>query len=136
MAGRRINLMDVRELLRHLQVTSNVSAIQRATGLNRRAIQRYHAWAASQGLLTGPLPPLEELQRRLATTMTPPSPPQIVSSVEPYRELVVQLHQDGVEGTAILQRLSERGYSGSLSSIYRFLHHLAPPGPKATVRVE
>ncbi len=79
--------MDVRELLRQLQATSNVSAIQRATGLNRRTIQRYHAWAASQGLLTGPLPPLEEVQRLLATTMTPPPPPQIVSSVEPYREL-------------------------------------------------
>ncbi len=29
MAGRRISLMDVRELLRQLQATSNVSAIQR-----------------------------------------------------------------------------------------------------------
>ena len=58
MAGRRINLMDVRELLRHLQVTSNVSAIQRATGLNRRTIHRYQTWAVAQGLLAGPLPRL------------------------------------------------------------------------------
>ncbi len=128
--------MDVRDLLRQLQATSNVSAIQRATGLNRRTIHRYQAWAAGQGLLAGPLPPLEELQRLLATTMTPPPPPQTISSVEPYRELVVHLHQDGVEGTAILQRLVERGYMGSLSSIYRFLHQLTPPQPKATVRVE
>jgi len=35
-----------------------------------------------------------------------------------------------------LQRLKERGYTGSLSSIYRFLHHLAPRRPAATVRVE
>ena len=43
MAGRRTNLMDIRELLRHLQATSNVSAIHRATGLNRRTILRYQA---------------------------------------------------------------------------------------------
>ena len=128
--------MDIRELLRHVQATSNISAIQRATGLNRRTIQRYRAWAATQGLLEGPLPPLEDLQHLVATTMTPPPPPQTVSSVEPYREAVAQLHHAGVEGTAILQRLSERGYTGSLSSIYRFLHQLAPAPPKATVRVE
>ena len=71
MAGRRISLMDVRELLRQLQATSNVSDIERATGLNHRTIQRYLAWAASQGFLTGPLPPLEELHHLLTTTKTP-----------------------------------------------------------------
>jgi len=128
--------MDIRELLRHLRATANISAIQRATGLNRRTIQRYHTWAAAHGLQEGPLPALEELEHLLTTTLTAPPPPHSVSSVEPYRELVVQLQRDGVEGTAILQRLSERGYAGSLSSIYRFLHQLTPPQPKATVRVE
>ena len=128
--------MDVRELLRHLQTTNNLSAIQRATGLNRRTLMRYRAWAAEQGLLAGPLPPLEELQQRVARTLTPPPPPQTVSTVEPYRELVRDLHARGVEGTAIWQRLGERGYTGSLSSIYRFLHQLRPPAPDVTVRVE
>jgi transposase len=128
--------MDIRNLLRHLQATSNISAIQRATGLNRRTIQRYRTWAVEQGLLDRPLPPLDELQHLLATTLAPPLPPQTVSSVEPYRDLVVQLYAEGVEGTAIWQRLTERGYTGSLSSIYRFLHHLAPRRPTPTVRVE
>ncbi|HSH78580.1 MAG TPA: IS21 family transposase [Herpetosiphonaceae bacterium] len=128
--------MDIRELLRHLQATSNVSAIQRATGLNRRTILRYQAWATTHGLLTRPLPALEELQQLVATTLTPPLPPQAVSSVEPYRTLVLQLRDAGVEGTAIWQRLQERGYQGSLSSIYRFLQQLAPPVPTAVVRVE
>ncbi len=128
--------MDIRELLRHLQATSNVSAIHRATGLNRRTILRYQAWATAHGLLSRPLPSLEELQQLVATTMLPPAPPQTISSVEPYRELVLQLRAAGVEGTAIWQRLQERGYQGSRSSIYRFLHHLAPPDPPAVVRVE
>jgi transposase len=56
--------------------------------------------------------------------------------VEPYRDVVVALHQAGVAGTAILARLHERGYTGTLASVYRFLHRLAPPHPQATVRVE
>ena len=46
------------------------------------------------------------------------------------------MHREGVEGAAIWQRLRERGYPGSLSSVYRFLHHLTPPRSEATVRVE
>ena len=42
--------MDLREFLRYLQTTSNLSAIQRATGLNRLTIRRYRRWAATQGL--------------------------------------------------------------------------------------
>ena len=49
MAGRSIPLHDLRELLRHLQASPNDSAIQRATGLNRRTIARYRAWAAQHG---------------------------------------------------------------------------------------
>ncbi len=130
--------MDLRDVLRHLQATSNISAISRATGLNRRTVYRYRAWAQSQGLLEPGrvLPPIEELQP-LAHTLDPPAPPpQTVSSLEPYRELVVQLHSEGVEGVAMLQRLRERGFGGSLSSLYRFLHRLQPPTPKLTVRLE
>jgi transposase len=136
MAGRSIDLMDLREVLRHLQTTGNLSAIQRATGLNRRTIMRYRTWATEHGLLAGPLPPPEVLQRLAAQTLAPPAPPQTVSTVEPYRDVVLELHARGVEGTAIWQRLGERGYTGSLSSIYRFLHQVCPPAPDVTVRVE
>lgn len=128
--------MELRNLLRHLQASSNISAIQRATGLNRRTIMRYRDWAATHNLLSGPLPPLEQLQQLLASTMLSSAPPQTVSSVEPYRALVEQLYADGVEGSAILQRLKERGYTGTQSSIYRFLHHLDPHRVLPPVRVE
>jgi hypothetical protein len=42
----------------------------------------------------------------------------------------------GVEDTAIWPRLRERGYAGTLSSVYRFLHRLEPNRPSATGRVE
>lgn len=128
--------MDVRNLLRHLQAETNISAIERATTLNRRTILRYRDWAQSHDLLNRPLPSLEALQQLLADTLPAPAPPQTISSVEPYRSLVEQLFADGVEGTAILQRLKERGYSGTLSSIYRFLRHLDPKRELPPVRVE
>ncbi len=128
--------MDLRYLLRQLQTTPNVSAIQRATGLNRRTIYRYRAWAEEQGLLQEPLPSLEELQVLVASTLEPLPPPQNVSTVEPYRALVEQWHASGVEGSAILQRLQEQGYTGTRSSVYRFLKRLAPSTPETVVRVE
>ena len=136
MAGRRIDTVDIRELLRHLRDTTNDSAVQRTTGLNRRTIVRYRRWAEKQGLLEGALPPIEQLQALIATTLTLPPPPQTTSSVEPYRDLVLQLHRDGVDGTAIRERIAEVGFQGSVSAIYRFLHRLAPAEPDVTVRVE
>lgn len=139
MAGRRVPVHDLRELLRHLQSTTNDSAIRRATGLNRRTIARYRAWATQHHLLdpTVPLPSLEALQHLAATTLTIPPPPQTCSSLEPYRELVLQLHAQGVEGTAIRLRLHEQvGYTGSVSAIYRFLKHIDPPQPDVPWRIE
>lgn len=128
--------MDLRELLRHIQVTPSDRAVQRATGAHRSTVRRYRAWATTHQLLDQPLPPIEVLQALLDQTCLPAPPPHTISTVEPYRALVEHLHAAGVEGTAIWQRLKERGYTGSLSAVYRFLHHLAPTAPVPTVRVE
>ncbi len=136
MAGRSLDLMDLRDVVRRLRTTTNDSAIQRDTGLNRRTIRRYRTWARQHGVLDGPLPPLDDLARLAEQTLQAPAPPQTVSSVEPYRALVLELQAAGVEGAAIHQRLRERGFTGSLSAVYRFLHQLHPAQPTATVRVE
>jgi transposase len=139
MAGRTVPVHDLRELLRHLRTTTNDSAVQRTIGLNRRTIARYRAWATQQGLLdpTQPLPPLEALQQLISATLVVRPPPQTVSSVEAHRELVLQLHAQGVEGAAIRLRLQEQvGYTGSLSAIYRFLQRVDPPPVDVPMRVE
>jgi len=132
--------MDIREVLLQLRSTQSNRAVARATGTDRRTVQRYRKWASQHNLLdaTRPLPPIEELQSLLNQTLPSKPPPQNVSSVEGYRSLVEQWHQCGVEGTAIWQRLAEQGYTGTLSSVYRFLRRLDPPQPgaNATVRVE
>ena len=136
--------MDIRTVVRYLQAATSLSATRRATGLNRRTIMRYRTWAQEQGLLDPqcPLPSLEEMQELLARTLPPPAPPpQTISSVEPYREVVTALHAHGVATTAIWQRLRERGYGGGLSSVYRFVHQLdrqqqRASGGNVTVRLE
>jgi len=128
--------MDIREILRYLRQGQSNRAIARATGINRKTVGRYRAWAATHGLLTGPLPSLGELHQLLEGTLSSPPPPQNHSSVEPYQDVVTKLRQEGVEIAAIFERLKERGYSGSYSSVHRFVRHLEPQAPEVTVRVE
>jgi len=136
MPGKRKGIMDIRDVLRRLRKGESVRAVARITGVDRKTVGRYHAWAAEQGLLQGPLPPLGDLNRLLEETLQSQSPPQNISSVEPYRELVVKLRREKVEIAAIHQRLMERGYTGSYSSVHRFVRKLEPVTPEVMVRVE
>jgi transposase len=136
MPGKRKDAMDVREMLRRLRKGQSDRALARAMGIDRKTVGRYRTWAGELGLLEGPLPPLEELSRLMQETLKNEPPPQNVSSVEPYRELVQRLRREGVEIAAIYQRLMERGYTGSYSSVHRFVRNLEPATPEVTVRVE
>ena len=136
MSGKRKDPMDIREILRRLRKGQSDRAVAQAIGIDRKTAGRYRTWAAEQGLLEGPVPPLEELSRLLEETLRREPPPQSVSSVEPYRQLVEKLRRDGVEIAAAHERLKERGYTGSYSSVRRFVRNLEPTVPEVTVRVE
>jgi len=128
--------MDIRELLLELRTTPSDRAVARATGVHRETVKRYREWATAQGLLTGPLPPLEELQTLLAQTLPTLQPPQNTSQVEPYRALVAQLRQENAEIAAIFGRLQDEGFTGSYSAVRRFVRRIDPRDPRTTVRVE
>lgn len=128
--------MDLRNLLLHLRDNPSDRAVALDTGINRRTVQRYRRWATDHHLLTDPLPSLHELQSRRLSSLPTSTPPQNVSSVEPFRELVLTLRGQGTEVAAICQRLKERGFQGHYSSVYRFIRSLEPGTPDAVVRVE
>ena len=128
--------MDIREMLRHLRRGQSNRAVAEALGIDRKTVARYRCWAAEQELLEDTLPPLSELQELVEEMLSSSPPPQNTSSVEPYRQVVVKLRQEGVEIAAIHQRLKERGFTGSYSSVYRFVRTLEPRMPDVTVRVE
>jgi transposase len=136
MPGKRKETMDVREILRHLRLGQSNRAVAKALGIDRKTVSRYRTWATEQGLMEGPLPHLTELHKLVEETLSSAPPPQNTSSVEPFRGIVVKLRQEGVEVAATCERLKERGYTGSYSSVYRFVRNLEPREPDVTVRVE
>ncbi|MFO7530372.1 MAG: IS21 family transposase [Marinobacter sp.] len=138
MTERKLKLMDVRGLLLHFRAESSDRQIQRDTGLNRRTIQRYRAWAKSEGLLEGALPTPEELAARLQASLPEKTPPQNQSAAEGYREEIKRLLDMEVEVAAIYQRLLERGFTGSYASVYRLARRIKPTGKhrQKTTRVE
>jgi transposase len=136
MSGRRIETMDLRELLRYLQTEASNRQIATALGLDRRTVGRYRQWATQEGLLEGSLPPIEELQALVDRTLGATPPPQNTSTVAAYRAEVLRLRQAGVEIAAIYARLGEQGFQGSYQAVYRFVKALEPASPEVVVRLE
>ncbi len=136
MAGKRKKIVDIYALLQHLRAGDSNRCIKRELNIDRRTVQKYREWAEEYGLLSGSLPPIEELYHLVAETMPTQQPPQSQSSVEPYRQQVVKLREQGVEISAIKARLEERGFAGSYMAVYRFVQQLEPPQPDVTVRLE
>jgi transposase len=136
MPHRKKDAMEIREVIRRVRGGESDRTIAQALGINRKTIRRYREWAAAQGVLEGELPALGELQACLQATLPGALPPQNVSTVEPYRDVVMRLRAAEVEVAAIYEWLKERGYTGSYASVYRFVQQLEVRTPEATVRVE
>jgi len=130
-------MLDVREILRQLQAGESLRQVAEQVGVSRLTVSKYRAWAAARGLLDGPLPTPDELTRLVEHDRLTRPPVLPTSSVEPYRAVVVDLHQRGVEMMTIFHRLrDEHGYTGTYSSVRRFVHTLEPPQPEVTIRIE
>lgn len=136
MTNRRLEAVDIRLLLLRLRAQGSDRRVSREVGVARMTVRHYREWAREQGLLEGVLPPLGELQQLLDAGLPRLQAPRHDSTVEPFRELVVALRREQVEMRAIWQRIRERGYKGSYSSVYRFVKALEPVVPDAVVRVE
>lgn len=128
--------MNIQEIIRRLRAGQSDRAIHQDMDIHRKTIRRYRQWTMEQNLLEGEMPDLEKLQELLKATFPQAKPPQNVSSVEPYREIVERLREEGVEAKAIYERLRERGYEGHYQSVWRFVRRLEGTTSKATVRVE
>ena len=137
MAGRRSPVTDIREILRRLQLGEPDRRIARDLGISRNTVVHYRLWAARHGVFAdGPLPDTATLAALLELAPTE-RPAHEQSLVEPLRERVLALYERGVEGQAIWQLLvEEHGFTGSYSSVKRFLRRVAPTTRLATLRIE
>jgi len=137
MANRRIDTMDVLELIRLLRAGESTRSITRLLGHNRRTIARYRAWAETQGLLDGLPPTPAQVQHLLTTTLPALVPPQQTSSVARYADAILAYRAQGMELAAITARLAEQhGHPISYHALWRWVRRHEPRPVDAVVRVE
>jgi transposase len=131
----RLHMNYLRDLIHRVRSGESDRRIARDLGISRPTVRKYREWADAQGYLQldRPIPDGATLVAALGAA---PQPPRATSSVEPYREIVQRLLDQGVEMVAIFQRLrDDHSYSGSYSSVRRYVHRLRPPEPEVVVRV-
>jgi transposase len=132
----RLNVNTIVDIVYRLRSGQSERAIERDLGHSRHTIRRYHALAGEKGYLdpSRSLPGPEEVLREMGD---PPSPPQVTSTVEPYRQVVEKLLGSGVEMVTIHRRLvKNHGYTGSYSAVKRFVRRLHPKEQEVIIRVE
>jgi transposase len=130
----RIHMNYYTDIIYRLRAGESERQIAKDLGLSRPTIHKYHEKAQSEGLLTSAQMP--EGATLSASLGPAPHPPKAPSSLEPYRAIVQGYVDQGLEMTAIFQRLKEdHHYTGSYSSVRRFVPQLKPKEVEAFVRV-
>lgn len=125
----------LRDLIYRLRAGESERRIARDLGISRPTVHRYHLLAEQHGFLS-PGSPLPEETALRAALGPAPRPPRTPSSVLPFAETVAALLAQGVEITAIYQRLRENyGYTGSYSAVRRYVQRQRPTQSRAVVRV-
>lgn len=139
MSNRRLNTMDLHQLVRRLRANEKDRRIAKTLRLDRRTVAKYRAWATTQHLLEGEMPDHQALHALAKATLdaTPP-PSQNRSSLEAYSDQIRTLMAQGLTATLIHQKLAEQpGFTGSRAAVWRLSQKLHPPKtPKVVLRIE
>lgn len=137
MPGRRLNVLEIREVVRRIRLGDKDRRIARELGLSRNTVAKYRTWAEREGYLEAQdLPGPGVLDQQLRQVESAVSPPGPESKAEPFREYIERQLDAGVEVKALLALLRERGFSGSYSSLRRFIEKHRFRGREVFVRVE
>ena len=124
------------DLINRLRTGDSERRIAKELKVSRPTVHKYKLWAEEQGYLN-PVQPLPDAATLLAALGPTAKPPQMTSSLAEHQAIVEQLLEQGVELTALWQRLRENyGYQGSYSAVRRFVQRLQPDEPTAFVRVQ
>src|SRR3990172_5232821 len=123
----RLRVQLIEDIIYRLRAGQSERSIAEDLGYARGTIRRYHDWAKEKGFLDSdlPLPVLSDLAAELEpiTSIRKSN----ISTVEPYRQVVKTLVDQGVEMVAIHRRLVRNyGYTGSYTSVRRFVAGIKP----------
>lgn len=131
----RLHMNYIRDIIHRLQAGESERSIARDIQISRPTVHKYHELARQQGYLE-PGAALPNDATLLAALGPGPQPPKMTSSLEPFEGVVKDFFKKGIEMTAIHQRLRENyGYTGSYSSVRRFVNHLELGEPEAYTRI-
>ena len=131
----RIHMNIYKEIIYRLRAEESERSISRDLEISRPTVHKYKLKALLEGFLDGQreLPGRDEIAASLGPAT---QPPKIPSTVEEHRETVQKYLKQGLEMTAIFQRLCEdHGYQGSYSAVRRFVHRVQPAEKEVFVRV-
>ncbi len=129
-------MYEVRQVIAQLRLGGSDREIARSQRIGRTTVANIRRIAAQRGWLdaSSAMPDDAQLASAFKTSR---ETLQNVSTVEPFRDEVLAWHAQGVQVTTIRQALQRKhGFSGSLHSVYRFVHRAAPPLPQATVMLD
>nr|WP_049824366.1 hypothetical protein [Desulfurivibrio alkaliphilus] len=136
MANRRFEMFQYRQILTQMRLGQSDRQIAKAKLMGRRKAAQLRALAQQQGWLD----PARELpdDAELAKVIKLPAPGEsAVPLLLPYQEQLKTWQAAGINGTAMHQTLvREHGFTGSYSSVRRFLQDLKGDNPQATVMLD
>ena len=131
MSNRRFEMHEYRHVIVRMRLGQSDRAIAEAGLMGRKKVGQLRRLAARHGFLDLCKPVPEEAT--LAKVLELASTRAAVSLVLPYREEVTRWWRQGIQGTTIHQALvCKYGFSGSYSSIRRFLQGLEQTHPRVT----
>lgn len=137
MAGRRMSVLDVREIVRRLRMKQKLKEIARDLGVARQSVKKYRKLSLEQGWLEAPQMPTAA---QIAAATEAPTEPLVsgpTSGVQAHHEKVMKLHGEGVSATVIHRLLCEQDqFRGSYTSVQRYVARHGAAGLEGFVRVE
>ena len=129
-------MREIVDIINRLRNGDSQRAISDDLGNSRVTVNRYHRLAEEKGFLN-PAVALPQPREVLAALGPVNNKSRVVSTILPFEALVTAWDKDGVEMVAMYRRLVEdHGYSGSYSSVRRFLANKHLANPEVWVRVE
>jgi transposase len=140
MAGRRCDVLDVREMLRRLRDGDSSRRVTRDLGVSRNTIKEYRRRFERRGWLdvTVPLPTAEEIERELELDRptAAATPPRLME----FKDEITDLIATPLEIKVAWQRFSSRhpGLGMSYSTFRRFVRRYvrSAPSTRAVMRIE
>ena len=137
MAKRRFEMYHYRQALVRMRLGDSDRQIAKSGLMGRHVAGTVRKEASVRGWLDTDqvLPPDEELAAVFAASKKQRA--RQTSSLEPHRKQITKWFEDGVQGTTIHGALKRRhGFSGSYSSVRRFVQGLADTTPRMTTVLE